>query len=274
MPKTLTASIVLYKNDNSILQTIDNFLDATTNSVLYLIDNSPTNELENIAEKYASTNRVIYHFNNKNIGFGAAHNIAFKKVIDTSVYHLILNPDIQFENNVLQELESYMNLNNDVGLVMPKIIYPNNDIQYVCKLLPTPADLFFKRFMPNAFIEKRINKFQLKFTNYNQEMDVPYLSGCFMFLRIEAIKKCGMFDEQFFMYPEDIDLTRRIHRHYKTKFYPKVSVVHFHEQGSYKSFKLFYIHITNMIKYFNKWGWLFDKERDEVNKKIMQQFSK
>ena len=108
--------------------------------------------------------------------------------------------------------------------------------------------------------------------DYNKEMEVPYLSGCFMFLRTEALKKAGLFDERFFMYPEDIDLTRRIHMRYKTKYYPKVSIVHAHEKGSYKNISLFYIHLKNMIKYFNKWGWFFDKERKKINARILSQF--
>ena len=103
-------------------------------------------------------------------------------------------------------------------------------------------------------------------------MNVPYLSGCFMLLRSEALKKVGLFDERFFMYPEDIDLTRRIREHYRTIFYPHVSVIHNHAQGSYKSKKLLWIHIINLIKYFNKWGWFCDKKRQLINKETLNQF--
>ena len=107
--------------------------------------------------------------------------------------------------------------------------------------------------------------------SYDAIMDVPYLSGCCMFLRTEALKKVGLFDERFFLYPEDIDLTRRIHKHYRTVFYPYVSVIHQHERSSYKSLKMMRIHVQNMIKYFNKWGWIWDKERKTINKKILKQ---
>jgi hypothetical protein len=70
------------------------------------------------------------------------------------------------------------------------------------------------------------------------------------------------------MYPEDIDLTRRIHQKFRTVFYPEVSIVHHHAQSSYVNFKMLILHTWNMIKYFNKWGWFFDKERREVNKKL------
>ena len=270
----ISASIVLYKTDKSVLETINSFFNTPINGKLFLVDNSPTNNLQQILADTIIDKRVEYIFNNANLGFGAAHNIALKKTEGVSKYHLILNPDINFEANVIPALINYMEANENVGLVMPKIIYPNKSTQYVAKLLPTPVDLIFKRFIPSFLIKKRMEKFQLKFTDYNTEMEVPYLSGCFMFLRVNALQKIGLFDENFFMYPEDIDLTRRMHQQYKTMFYPEVSVVHAHEQGSYKSKKLLYIHITNMIKYFNKWGWFFDAERRKVNKKIMEQFKK
>ena len=122
-------------------------------------------------------------------------------------------------------------------------------------------------------ITNRMAKFELRESGYNRIMDVPYLSGCFMFLRTEALKESGLFDERFFMYPEDIDLTRRIHKNFRTVFYPEVSIVHHHAQSSYLNFKMLLVHTWNMIKYFNKWGWIFDKERRKINAKTLKQIS-
>ena len=99
-------------------------------------------------------------------------------------------------------------------------------------------------------------------------MEVPYLSGCFMFLRNSALKKVGLFDDNFFMYPEDIDLTRRINENYKTIFYPHSEVVHQHAKESFKNYKLLISHIINIFKYFNKWGWFFDSKRKNTNNRI------
>ena len=110
----------------------------------------------------------------------------------------------------------------------------------------------------------------MRASGYDKIMDVPYLSGSFMFLRTEALRDVGLFDERFFMYPEDIDLTRRLHAKYRTVFYPDVQVIHNHAQASYKNSKMLLIHIVNTIKYCNKWGWIFDKERREMNRKILQ----
>nr|WP_304642651.1 hypothetical protein [uncultured Muribaculum sp.] len=82
------------------------------------------------------------------------------------------------------------------------------------------------------------------------------------------MKRVGLFDERFFMYPEDIDLSRRLHRMYRTIYYPGITVVHRHRAASYHNSRMLWIHIVNMMKYFNKWGWFFDRERKEFNARL------
>lgn len=263
----LNASIVLYKHSVSeIAPLVSTLKKSGVISEVFLIDNSPEPDL-------AFRQLATYIFNHANLGYGAAHNIAIRKSIGDSVpYHLVVNPDIAFNPEILAEIELFMNNNPETGLLMPKILYPDREIQYLCKLLPTPFDLIFRRFLPGKWTSKHMERFELRNTGYTQIMDVPYLSGCFMFLRVEALKEVGMFDERFFMYPEDIDLTRRIHRQYRTVFYPDVEVIHNHAKSSYTNFRMLTIHIVNMVRYFNKWGWFFDKERKRVNKETLNQF--
>jgi len=263
----LNASIVLYNHSLSeIAPLVELFRKSKVVSDVFLIDNSAVEQPE--FNKLEAT----YIFNAKNLGYGAAHNIAIRQTIQQNIpYHLVLNPDIDFDSSILSKIDDFMNNNSEIGLLMPKVYYPNGEIQYLCKLLPTPFDLIFRRFLPKSWTRKQTEKFELRDSDYDSIMDVPYLSGCFMFLRTEAIRQVGMFDERFFMYPEDIDLTRRIHKKYRTVFYPEVSIVHHHAQGSYANGKLLIIHIRNMIKYFNKWGWIFDKERSKINKETIKQ---
>ena len=261
-------SIVLY---NQTLSEISLLVECLRKSEIvsqvFLIDNSPTENPEFI------TLEANYHFTGKNIGYGSAHNIAIRQTIEQGIpYHLVLNPDISFDSSILSKIEEFMNNNSDIGLLMPKIIYPTGEIQYLCKLIPTPFDLIFRRFLPKEWTQKRTNKFELRESGYNSIIDVPYLSGCFMYLRTEALKQIGLFDERFFMYPEDIDLTRRIHRQFRTVFYPDASIIHHHAQSSYISKRMLFIHVFNMIKYFNKWGWVVDKERRKVNLETLKQF--
>jgi GT2 family glycosyltransferase len=267
----ISASIVSYKNKPDVLaKTIDSYLSATQNSKLYVIDNSP----EDTARNFCRHPRIHYIFNPSNVGYGRAHNIAIHESIQTSKYHLVLNPDVSFEQNVVQELITYMEKNTDVGLVMPKVLYPDGRLQPLCKLLPEPHQLFARRFLiPFKKILNHINhEYEMLFTEYNKITDVPFLSGCFMLLRNEALQNVGLFDERFFLYFEDADLSRRIHQRYRTMFYPDVTVQHVHERKSYKDFRILMHHIDSTIHYFNKWGWFVDEERDAVNRKILVKY--
>jgi GT2 family glycosyltransferase len=264
----LNVSIVLYKHTVSEISPLVECLQKSkVVSQVFLIDNSP---VENPGFK---TLNVTYHFTGKNSGYGAANNIAIRQTLEQGLpYHLVINPDITFKPEILSKIEDFMNNNPEIGLLMPKILYPTGEIQYLCKLIPTPFDLIIRRFLPKSWTRKQTEKFELHASGYNRIINVPYLSGCFMFLRAEAIKKAGMFDERFFMYPEDIDLTRRIYRHFKTVFYPEVSIIHNHAHSSYMNTRMMFIHMFNMIRYFNKWGWIVDKERRKVNKEIKNQY--
>ncbi len=269
----LNVSIVLFSScSNTIKKAVDSCLLSKLINKIYLVDNSPTDELKELSKL---DYRIEYIFNNANLGYGKAHNIAIKKSIEEDIpYHLVLNPDVYFEESVLEELYNFMEKNKDVGLVMPKVLYPDGKLQYLCKLLPTPFDLFGRRFFSfgpfKKFIKKRNEIFELAFTGYDKIMEVPYLSGCFMFIRTEVLKKIGLFDERFFMYLEDTDLSRRIHQVAKTIYYPYVHIYHEYEKGSYKSKKLLKYHIESAIKYFNKWGWFFDPKRDQINQKTLK----
>lgn len=269
----INVSIVLYHNKKEQIKRIIRslFLCKNLNIKLYLIDNSKNDTLKELVN--IDNHRIEYIFNNMNLGYGKAHNIAIKKSIENGIlYHLVLNPDVYFNDNILDELYIYMEKHKDVGNIIPLVKYPNKDIQYLCKLLPSPLDLIFRRFIPFKTLKNKKNdKYELKFTGYDKIMNVPSLSGCFMFLRSDVLKEIGLFDESFFMYLEDVDLNRRIHEKYKTIFYPKVQIYHEYAKDSYKNKKLLIYHIKSAINYFNKWGWIFDKKRFKINNKIIKE---
>lgn len=275
MPKKydLTASVVLYRTEVSEIKTVvQEFLRTKLSSKIYLIDNSPTKDLEKDFEGFEG---VEYVFTGSNLGFGRGHNIAIYKALEESGIHLVLNADIKFDHGILLKMMDYMKNHNDVGLLAPKILNFDGSIQYSAKLLPTPINLIARRFIPIGAIQDRLNyRYEFRFWKFDKIINVPYVMGCFMFLNLDAIREVGGFDERFFMYPEDIDLTRRIHEKYKTLYFPETTIYHKHGKGSYKSTKLLYYHVTSMIKYFNKWGWIFDKTRRKINKDTLAQFER
>ncbi len=264
----ITCSIVIYtSNIDPILNLADQILESDYIDFLFVVDNGMTN----ISDKFTYNSRIEYIFNGMNLGYGAGHNVAIKKAIDrNSEYHIVVNPDISLNSDVISRLYGYAKQDATIGLVMPKILYPNGDTQFLCKLLPTPFDLLFRRFFPfKRLIEKRNRTYEMRFTNYANVMEVPSLSGCFMFMKTSILKNIGGFDERYFMYLEDLDLCRRIGQHAKTIYYPRVGIIHHYGKGSYKDVKLLTYHIISAVKYFNKWGWVLDKERRNINKRTI-----
>lgn len=268
MNNQISCSIVTFHNPLKEIIKLLNCLISSHVTKIFIVDNSLNDSLREIQNL---STKIEYIHNKTNLGYGAGHNIALRKSLTSGFkYHIIINPDVSFNPKTIETLENYMNTNQQAGLVMPKILYPNGEIQYLCKLLPTPADLIIRRFIPIKSFQKKMNyKYELRFTNYNSEMEVPCLSGCFMFIRCETLYKSGIFDERYFMYAEDFDLCRRIGKLSKTIFYPKAQVYHSYEKGSYKNKKLLKYHICSIVKYFNKWGWFFDSYRRKENKRTL-----
>lgn len=89
-----------------------------------------------------------------------------------------------------------------------------------------------------------------------------------MFFRTSELKRLGGFDERYFMYFEDADISRRFYQNSDIVYYPKVSVVHLAHRESHKNVKLLRIHLKSAIQYFNKWGWIFDKDRSRINNSL------
>ena len=270
----LTASVVIYHSKKEEIESLlKSIQESNCISRLYIIDNASTDENRKYFES-SSLSSIIEYIPHENTGYGSSHNIALLKAIEEgSDYHVVLNPDIYFESNVLPELVNYMDSNTDVGYILPKVTYQNGELQYLCKLLPTPFDLIFRRFLPKTkSIIRHNERYELRHSGYDKTMNPPCLSGCFMFMRLSTLKENNLlFDERFFMYCEDFDLTRRIHKVAKTIYYPSVSIVHNHAKESYKSRKMLIAHIKSAILYFNKWGWFFDKDRSLMNKKILNE---
>lgn len=260
----ISCSVVCYQNSPAqIVRVLHSVVASSTDVSLYLIDNSPRDQLAAVAQQFGAT----YIHLPDNPGFGAAHNVAIRDALTKgAAYHLVLNPDIHFSDDVISTLIDYMDQNQAVGLVSPGVHYPDGRQQHLCKLLPGPADLVMRRFWPALYRRSgRLAEYELHASGYDKMMDVPALSGCFMCIRATILNNIGGFDERFFMYLEDVDLSRRIGQLARTVYFPHATIVHDYDKGSYKSLKLLFYHARSAVKYFNKWGWFLDAERDAIN---------
>lgn len=269
----LSASIVLFNNDlDEIEKVVVSFLQSTNESILYLVDNSEK-ELKQVSAYVSGISRVEYVFVGGNLGYGGGHNHIMKKLSKEINYHLIMNADVKFEDNVINDLCNRINNHDEIGLIAPKIINTDGTVQFTAKMLPTPLTQFVRRFIPIKKLQDWLDyDYELKFTDFSKEMNVPFIQGSFLLVRTKSLKDVGYFDEDFFMYYEDVDLVRRIHEKYQCLYYPKVVIHHVHNRGSYKNKTLLKYHINSTIKYFNKWGWLIDSSRKRINNNILARY--
>jgi len=263
----IIASLVLYRHDLSDIQnTLNSLLEEECIDKVCIVDNGShchwLNDFNHV--------KIDIIKLEGNIGFGGGHNAAFEKCSQLYDYDfmLVCNPDIYFDSGEVYKLYSF-SVKNGTGLSIPKVIYPDGRLQYSCKLLPRPMQLLLRRFFPS--VSQRINyKYELREADYEKAFFAPSLSGCFMLLSKEAIEITSGFDQQFFMYLEDVDLSRRVCiKSLKVSYCPYSTVVHESQRGSYRNIKLLYYHICSAFRYFNKWGWFSDISGDELNKRCL-----
>lgn len=269
----INVSIVLYNPDfKKLVETLNCVLQIKNLNKIYIIDNSENDKVS----KYilSLSDIIIYKHSGSNLGFGKAHNIALKESYNSSVkLHLIVNPDIFFEGAIVDKIAIYLKENKDVALLMPKILNYNYSIQFLPKLLPSPLSILSRSLSKKvSLFEKSLHKYELRFVDKDTIYQTPVISGCFQVLNISALRGQELFDESFFMYFEDWDLSRRLSVQYKTIYFPLVSVLHHYESGANKSLKLFFVFLRSAILYFNKWGWFFDEYRKNKNIEVLSQF--
>lgn len=264
--KKVIASIVLYKHSYEELKpTLDSLLSTSYIEKIILVDNDNSSWANHFIDS-----KIVYLKSPDNLGFGYGNNLAINKYASDSQYFLICNPDIIFESTQFEKLVNFADTEN-YGLFFPRVIMENGHDQYAGRLLPTPLNLFARRFSPKLG-EKLDTSYLLKNLDLSKPSAIPAVLGCFMLFKSKSLLALNGFDDRYFMYLEDIDLSRRCHKAYGNCYFPLATVTHLHEQGSYKSTKLLKIHIKSTIQYFNKWGWFFDKDRHQMNEKTLNLF--
>jgi GT2 family glycosyltransferase len=250
-----TASIVIYNNPpDMIRKAIKSFLSCSLNVELHIVDNSQTQALKSALIDLP----IIYHFYGRNAGYGQGHNMALERCSE-SKYHVIINPDIIISPFAIESLAAFMDDNADVGLVCPKILNPNGSIQRLNKRYPTVLDLFIRRFLPkllSPLFKRRLDNYEMNDIGYDSVYDIEFTTGCFMFCRTKTLRQIGGFDPRYFLHFEDCDLGRTVQKNgYRTVYFPGATVIHEWGREPHKSYRMAFIMIISLFKYFNKWGW-------------------
>lgn len=250
MDNMVTGSIVTYNNMSTIDTTLKTLFEFTKDIdfKLFVVDNNSTDgTVEHIKENYPQV-EVIDH--KKNVGFGAGHNIALN-LID-SKYHVIINPDIVFIENSIKKMVEYMDANEDIGILSPKVCYPNGKEQILGKKNPHLKYIFASRFRGDEPSDL-LREYAMLDRDLSKPTEIENATGCFMVFRTSVLKKIGGFDERYFMYFEDADITREAKKISRVVYYPDAVVSHLWSRDSKHNYKLLAIHIHSMLKYYWKW---------------------
>jgi len=254
----LAACIVTYNSDPArVEETVRSLLSCDVDMMhLTIVDNASEQGYQARLKRIIPVPLIKAPSNR---GFSAGHNLGLENAPD-SEYYLVLNPDVVVHKGTLGKLIDFMDGHQDVGLTSPRILNPDGSIQPLNKRLPTVLDLFLRRFSPAAMqrlkpVKRRMDHYIMADLGYDQSYVVPYMSGCFMLFRRSILTRAGLFDDRFFMYLEDADMTRRINQISKAVYFPDAAITHYWFRGSHRSMKLAWVTVQSAFRFFNKWGW-------------------
>ena len=226
---------------------------------IIIVDNTPELGLEDIVRTEFSD--IIYKSLEKNIGFGAGMNQGIRHA--NGRYVFIFNPDIIVQPHSIENLVSFMDKNPDIGVCGPKLLNPDQTLQYSSYRIPTLLLPLYRRtpFGRLRRCKETVNHYLMINDPHDEVMDVDSMIGGALFTRAKALEEVGNFDEQFFMYYEDNDLCRRFwEKNWRVVYYPHSEMIHYHRRqsadgGLYTQLtsKITWIQIASFFKYMRKY---------------------
>ena len=222
--------IIVNYNVKEFLQNLLHSIEKASLNIsheIIIVDNaSDDGSVELIRDKFPSVKLIA---NTENLGFGKANNQALE--IAKGKYLLLINPDTIISEDTFDKMIRFFEDNAEAGLAGCKILNPDGTLQLACRRsFPGPWTSFCKvTGLSNLFPKSKLfARYNLTYLDEDQTYEVDAISGSFMMMKKETYNKVGGFDEEFFMYGEDLDLCYRIQQ---------------------EGFKVYYVHTTQIIHY-------------------------
>lgn len=259
----LVSAIVLFHNQRSALEAaacvkaLKNQTIAGDVEVIVVSNNADESAVRSFEENIRGEKVTFLHAGG-NLGYGRGNNLGAKSA--TGKYLLIINPDNRLEQSALATMVQYLGEHPDVGVVGPKLVFPDGSIRDSYRTFPHPLDVIIKRTPLKRFFPERMKTYLQQDQNPDTIRDVDWMCGaCVLFPR-KLYEELKGFDERFFLFFEDCDLCRRIwEKGFKVVYLPK-AIAYDKEQrlsaGGILSFftkKTVRAHVASAIKYFWKW---------------------
>lgn len=229
-----------------------------------VVDNNSSDDTAHLVKEKFRWVRFIKA--GSNLGFAKANNLGIKgskgKVI------LILNPDTIFFENTIHKLFNYLKSNPKVGAVGPKLVNTDGGLQPSVRIFPTIwTELIGKTKLDILLPRNRIfGSYRMTWWNFDSIREVDQIMGACMMIPRNVFDEVGVFDEQFKMYFEEVDLCFRIKKAgWKVIYYPDSTLTHIGRQSSLQAVqKMRKLRMQSLYKYFKKnrpfWeNWLLEK---------------
>jgi len=246
----LSIIIVNWNTKKLLVECLDSIFATTLNVdfEIWVVDNHSTDgSPEMIREDFSEINLID---NEKNIGFAKANNQAFQKC--RGKYILLLNPDTVLENDAIEQLVNFLNQTTDAGMVGARLLNPDKTLQTSAFPVPTLSKEFWRLFHLDYLVP---------FANYPMETwdlesarEVDTLLGACMLIRREALNQFGLFDEEYFIYSEEVDLCTRLRNDgWQLYWLPSAVVVHYGAQSTQQVAEEMFLRLyAGKILYFRK----------------------
>lgn len=252
----ISISIVTYnsmEDVGGVLDCIQN-CDCFSDIDLYVVDNASTDGTADFVSQNYPFATVIR--SETNGGYGHGHNQVLSRI--SSDVHFVINPDIRFENYTLSQTAAYLLASEDVALCTPEMFTEKGDFVFPPKAQPRIHYVVGRFLHGRKPFAKWSDAYSMKDQVQNKQgepFDIGFCSGAFMAIKTEYLKQVGGFDDRYFLYYEDADLTRKLLALGRCVCHPGLSIIHEGKRAAYKSREMRRIMIRSMIKYFGKWGW-------------------
>ncbi len=250
--------IVNYNSTDHLLRCLGSIYNSFQELLvkIFVQDNASKDNVERVSSAFP---QVILTKNRYNIGFSKAVNRGLKQ--GNAPYIILLNPDTTVRDGLFRSAIVYMEENQEVGVLGPRILNNDGSVQGSARAFPTFLTALFGRnsLLTRIFPNNRITLANILTTRCDGRtpIEVDWVSGACMLIRRKAIEDVGLMDEHFFMYWEDADWCRRmLQKGWKVSYFPKASIIHYvgvsSEQLLFRSIFEFHKSIYWLFQKYNK----------------------
>ena len=243
--------IIVTHNSLPVLETCLKHLLVAAEKIqheIIVIDNNSSDNSPSFVKNFYPKAKL--HLNRQNKGFASACNIGAE--LAESALLLFLNPDVFLDQPAITELLADYLRSDRVGSVVGRLRFPDGKFQPTCHQLPTFSNILFSRRGLIGLFSKENSRYTLP--DYGKITAVPAAAATLMMISKKLFKQIGRFDERYFMYMEDTDISKRlIMAGFKNYFVPSAGAVHDWGEGSQAgALKRSFYHHLSLYKYFCK----------------------